>query len=248
MTTILEQFNEGKRQQLFDKVYQARQNFYEQHFGKLPNHIQKIGHLFGVWPSGGLFIIPATQLNAMGNGLWVYSSFGMSNADMPTSLAVREGSYQQVKNEFGQVIDEKTELIYKQPNVMPQGWAGYGHELLIVTRESADWALWVLQWAVGAELIHDVEFLDRVANNDGFTVEQVKIDYDRYANIFINLAEAPLPTHMNLPNGQARFLVITPISDAEMHYSFEHGRKALLEKLKAQGNWQIADLNRPSVV
>lgn len=167
---------------------------------------------------------------------------------MPTSVAIKEGSYQQSKDEMGRVIDDRMELVYKQPHVLPAGLAGYGHELLIMTYEPVEWALWILQWAVGAELIHDIEFLDRVVNNDGLTIEQVKIDYDRYANIFINLAEPPLPTHLALPNGEVRFLVITMITDAEMQFSFEHGRKALLERLKQQGNWQIADLNRPSVV
>ncbi len=66
----------------WDKVYEKRSEYFRQHIGQFPNDILKIAQLFGVWPGGGLFVIHATSIGA---DIWAHCTFGLSNADMPTS-------------------------------------------------------------------------------------------------------------------------------------------------------------------
>jgi len=50
-------------------------------------------------------------------------------------------------------------------------------------------------------------------------------------NVLIYKAQKPLPTGINLPNGNMQFLVSTVITDQEMQWSIKHGRDVLLKKL-----------------
>lgn len=45
--TIIDKYHQAKQQQLFDRVYQIRQDFYEAHIGQLPDDIQKFGIFLG---------------------------------------------------------------------------------------------------------------------------------------------------------------------------------------------------------
>ncbi len=45
---------------------------------------------------------------------------------------------------------------------MPAGRAGYGYEMVMLTRENAAWPLYYLQWAVNAEIGNDAGLLERV--------------------------------------------------------------------------------------
>src|SRR5262249_49147792 len=74
-------------EKLWREVYDARQKYYESSFGKLPKDILKMVNMAGVWPGGGLFVIPATKL---GPNLWVYTTFGFTNPDMPTTVTIAD--------------------------------------------------------------------------------------------------------------------------------------------------------------
>lgn len=219
----------------WQEVYDARAAFYEQHFGPLPDDILKLGHLFGVWPGGGLYVIPATKL---GEGAYVYTTFGLTNPDMPTTTTLIECDEEH--DEQGRPTRTSTSLGPKQPAETPEGAAGYGYELLIVAHENAEWPLWVLQWAVGAELLSDAGILGRVEEFDGLTVEGIQVGCGDEANLLIAKARSPLPAGVQLPNGKMELLIATVITDDEMQWAMENGRAALLDRLAETGSGQTS--------
>jgi hypothetical protein len=112
-------------ERLWLEVYDARQRYFESVLGPLPGDILKMLNMTGVWPRGGLYIIPASKI---GGDVWVYTTFGLSNHDMPTGIAL-------TKTEFadGKV---NTALEKREPAARAPGAAGYGYEILLATRAS----------------------------------------------------------------------------------------------------------------
>ncbi len=222
------------------QVYDARATMFDAAFGKLPDDIQKLGDLIGVWPGGGLYIIPAPRLAPEAV---VYTSFGLTNPDMPTTVTATP-----VPSAGGDGRSVQVQLSKKE-NLRPAtDWPGYGYEIIVVTKEPGQWPLWLLQWAVKAELIGDADFRGRVEKYQGMTVEAIQIGEHASANILIAPARPPLLTSLALPNGHATMLVATVITEEEMLWSKTHGRDALLDALQQAGIGQFSNLDRPSVV
>lgn len=231
---------------LWQAAYAAREGWYQREFGRFPSDILKMRNLFGVWPGGGLYALPADHVAP---GLWLYTTFGFSNPDMP-ARAISTGSANEA-DEQGRVVRSSGTLEPKPPGtvvVPPVGAAGYGYEFALVARDSVQWPLWVLQWAANAELLHDAGLLERVEKHDGLTVQDIEIDGGRCVNLLIAKARAPLPSGTTLPNGRMDLVVATVITAEEMLWSMEHGRGALLERLVAAGTGQVSELDRASVV
>jgi hypothetical protein len=233
---------ESADEAFWNEVYRARQAFFESRFGPLPDDILKLGHLFGVWPGGGLFVVPARRLSA---NLWIHTTFGLSNADMPTGVTASDVEVE--RDEKGRVGKTSTTLRSKTPAQTSDGAAGYGYEIMVVTRDKCEWPLWFLQWAVNAELLHDAGILDRVEQYDGLTIEEIRVGEDEEVNVLIAKAVDPLPSGTTLPNGKLQLLIATTITAEEMNWSMENGRGALLEKLKHEGIGQVSVRDRPSV-
>ena len=227
-------------------AYAARSAWYEREFGRFPSDILKMRNLFGVWPGGGLYALPADHVAP---GLWLYTTFGFSNPDMPARAV--STNVENAQDELGRVTSTKATLRAKPPEtivVPPPGAAGYGYEFALVARDSVQWPLWVLQWAANAELLHDAGILARVDKHDGLTVQDIEIDDGRSVNLLIARARAPLPAGTDLPNGRMDLLVATVITAEEMHWSIQNGRGALLDKLMAAGVGQVSTLARAPVV
>ena len=227
----------------WQQVYSARAEYFAEHIGRLPDDILKIGHMFGIWPGGGLYVIPAKKI---GFDAWVYTTFGFTNPDMPASTQVADVSTE--TDALGRVTETTGTLQAKAKAVAPAGVAGYGYELLVLTREEARWPLWILQWSANAEILNDAGILDRVNKYSGLTIDGVQVGESESVNLLIAKARQPLPTGTDLPNGKMELLVATVITDEEMHWSMEHGRQALLDKLVAEGVGQFSVRNRDSVV
>ncbi|SFD21207.1 suppressor of fused domain protein [Collimonas sp. OK412] len=227
---------------LWQQVYDARVKIFEENFGELPQDILKLGDLFGVWPGGGLFAIPA---NKFGDGAMVYTTFGLSNPDMPTDITVTD-----LKTESdGKRIVRTQSTLNKKDNIRPASdRPGYGYEIMVVTKEKAEWPLWLLQWAVKAELLRDADLLGRVEKYQGLTIEKIQVGDRSSVNILISKAKAPLAATADLPNGALELLVATVITDDEMQWSMQNGRDALLNALSAAEIGQFSILNRNSVV
>ena len=227
---------------LWQTVCDERSAFIEETIGKLPDDILKVGHLFGVWPGGGLYQIEAQKL---GNDTWVYTSFGLSNPDMPATSSIRNLN---VESQEGNATSTKMTLVPKENVPSYPGRPGYGYELMIATRKSEEWPLWILQWVVNAEILNDADLLGRANEYGGLTIEDVSIGAGKAVNLLIYKAESPLPRSIELSNGTAEMLVATTIADDEMKWSMTNGRQELLQLLLQAGIGQISDLERPSVL
>lgn len=222
--------------------YDARQKYFEKTVGPLPQDTLKILNMTGVWPGGGLYIIPAPGL---GQNLSVYTTFGFTNSDMPTTVQLSNFDLQSDERRATQAGGT---LSKKQPAPKRAGFAGYGYEILMVTQSNQQWPLNFLQWAVNAEIGHDAGLLDRVEKYDGLTIEQIQVGQGQMVNVLIAKALAPLPIGTLLPAGKMEVLVATTITPQEMKWSQTNGRGALLKKLQEAGVGQISIPNRQSVV
>src|SRR5690606_35150670 len=65
--------------QLWQDTYDARKQYFEGAVGPFPRDILKMINMIGIWPGGGLFVIPAP---GTGEGMAVYTTFGLSNPDL----------------------------------------------------------------------------------------------------------------------------------------------------------------------
>lgn len=234
---------EDPEDNFWQQVYAAREQYYREHFGPLPDDILKLGHMFGVWPGGGLYVFPGT---ALGSEIFVHTTFGLSNSDMPTSTSA--SNVEVKRDELGRITETSSRLQARPKAAVADGKAGYGYEIMVVTRDNAEWPLWFLQWAVNAEILHDTGFLDRVEKYDGLTIEQIRVGESDSVNVLIAKARSPLPTGIDLPNGRMDFLIATTIADEEMQWSMTNGRDTLLDRLQQAGVGQISDRTRESIV
>jgi hypothetical protein len=233
---------EEQQEQAWDAVYRARKQFFTESFGPLPNDIQKLMNLMGVWPGGGLFTYEATRRN----GLGISTTFGLTNYDMPTPVTLEQ--YEQKQDSAGRPGSFTSSLQARVPRWVPADRAGYGYELLILTPSPDNWPLLPLSWFTQMEILKDVNLVGRVDEYQGLTVESIKIgDGSQSADFLVTPALDPLPPAVKLPNGTMRLLVATRITREEMNFSLEQGRLKLLERLQQGGVRQVSDLRRASV-
>ncbi|MBO2671004.1 suppressor of fused domain protein [Shewanella algae] len=222
---------------LWDNVYDARTAVFEKKFGLFPDEILKLGHMTGVWPGGGLFKSKASEL---GEDLWLYTTFGLTNPDMPTQYLPQNINQTDGNIELTLTKKETVPVYPERP--------GYGYEIIVLTQGEADWPLGLLQWAVNAEMLNDADLLGRVKKYNGLTIEDVMVGDGDYVNVLITQAHSPLPGSFTLPNGEGQLLIATVITDDEMAWSMKNGRDKLLTKLLASNDKQVSVINRPSVL
>jgi hypothetical protein len=230
-----------RNEELWNQVYDARHAYFESTIGPLPDDILKMMNMTGIWPGGGLFVIPASRL---GPDIWAYTTFGFTNPDMPATVTASDVHIE--SDAKGLPLKMTGKLSPKIPAPSVPGSAGYGYEILILTNGRAEWPLSFLQWAVNAELAHDAGLLDRVEKHAGLTVEEIEVGTVRPIDVLIAKARPPLPGPAQLPNGTMQILAATTITPEEMKWSFDHGRAALLERLARAGIGQISDPGRIS--
>ena len=228
-------------EQVWQDAYAARQSYFERTVGPLPGDIQRMLSMTGVWPGGGLFVIPAAKL---GQHMSVYTTFGLTNPDMPTSVRMSEFQLESSSH----ARQARGKLQKREPAHAPPGAAGYGYEIFVVAQQEQKWPLMFLQWAVTAEIEHDVGFLARIEKHDGLTVEEIDVGYELRINVLIAKVRPPLPIGTRLPNGAMELLVATTITQEEMRWSMTGGRGVLLQRLQDAGVGQISIPGRPSVV
>ncbi|MFZ6643498.1 suppressor of fused domain protein [Undibacterium sp. TC4M20W] len=233
---------EEKDEQLWQAVYEARAAAYTEQFGPLPDDILKVMNLNVVWPGGGLYQLAAPQLSPTS---WLTSSFGLSNPDMPTTVATEDVVVEH--DELGRPVKTSMQIKGKDKVATYPGRPGYGYEFMVLTHGQAEWPLWLLQWAVNSEIQQDVDFLGRVDKYQGMTVEDIYVGGEQMVNILITRARAPLPATFKLPNGEMNLLVATTITDDEMIWSKSNGRNALMNILQKSGVGQFSKPDRPSV-
>lgn len=215
--------------------YEARASFFAASVGPLPEQIQKMVTLTGVWPGGGFFVIPAAHLASASS---LYTTFGLSNPDMPAKTRLRESPAKA----------EQDTLEPQPPAAAEPDVAGYGYELAVLAHPDEKWPIGFLQWAVDAEIVNDVGLLRQVEAKGGLTIENVRIGAARPLHVVITKARPPLPPGGDLPAGRMTLLIATAITSEEARWSIDHGSSALLEKLVEAGVGQRSSLDRASVV
>ncbi len=227
----------------WQQAYDSRIAYYEKYIGQFPDDILKMGNMTGVWPGGGLFVLPADKI---GKGLWAYTTFGMTNPDMPASTMMED--YKIETDEQGRASKYSGTLQSKEQAKSSEGSAGYGYEMLLIAKENAEWPLWFMQWSANAEILNDAGILDRVEKYQGLTVQDIQVGENESINVLIAKAQSPLPTGIHLPNGKMDLLIATVITDDEMQWSMDNGREELLARLIESGVGQVSDRNRKSVL
>ena len=128
-------FAQNSSEKEWQQVYDAREAIYEKNIGKLPNDIMKAPNLFGIWPGGGFYVIPADKIK---KGLWVYSTFGFTNSDMPSTVTATEIEVEH--DNQGRVISSSSKLEKKSETIPLSGKAGHGYEVLMIAKENAELA------------------------------------------------------------------------------------------------------------
>lgn len=232
----------------WSEVAATRSTYYRQAFGDLPprNRLRLV-NLLGIWDDSALYAIEASRL---GKDIWAYSTFGLSNADMPARVGIPEPDA--VLDDLGRVTGAGAtqSLCTRQPAQAPSGAAGYGYELVVLARREAAWPLHVLNWAVSAEVFHDMGMLARVESAQAFTVRDVSVGPGPQDKVCLLIAKPlpPLPCGTQLPNGRMQILIATVITREEMSWSRRHGAEALLARLVSAGIGQYSDRDRPPVL
>ncbi len=226
----------------WQSTHDARERYFETTIGPVPADMQTMPDMAGLWPGGGLHAIPAARL---GKGLTVYTTCGLSNADMPASAQHAHVQFNGVAAGPGAA---KAAVQQKVPAPHRLGAAGYGYEMMVLADEGQKWPLGLLQWAVHAEITKDTGLLGRVETDKGITIERLDIGWSAPVNVLITKAEKPLPEGITLPAGKMELLVATLITDDEMRWSVKHGRMALALKLQEAGIGQRSDPARASVI
>jgi hypothetical protein len=232
----------------WSEVAETRSTYYRQAFGDLPRRNRlRLVNLVGIWDDSALYSIEATRL---GKDVWAYTTFGLSNSDMPSKVGIPDP--EEILDDFGRVTGAGVSQPRRtrEPAQAPLGSAGYGYELLVLARQDASWPLHVLNWAVSAEVFHDIGLLARVESADAFTVRDVSIGPGPADKVCLLIAKPlpPLPCGTQLPNGRMQILVATVITREEMAWSRRHGAPALLARLVRAGIGQYSDRGRPSVL
>ena len=227
---------EEKDSAYMSQVYDNRMELYAKKFRNgepLADVIIKMQNLFGVWPMGGLVAFQSST--ALENDCHVMSTFGLTNPDMPANMtsspAPKGGFFWNAK---------------ETPPLPRIGMAGYGYEFLIMTREPADWAKFLLNAACNNQLLGDVDFLSSVEALGAVTMGNMPAGDDKEVSVLMRETEK-IPGEQ-LVNGKMKFLVITVITEEEVKYRLEHGLEALVELLDKNGVGHISDLDRPSAV
>lgn len=233
---------DSEADELFDRVYEAREAFFEDHFGIMPPDVLKLNNMMGVWPGGCLVQIDATELP---DEPCVTATFGLTNPDMPASVRSEDVVHEERTEGDKLLRSTSMRLVARDRVQLPPGLAGYGYEILVITPEQYDWPTLFLSWFVTNEINHDTGWLQRVEQDGAIVVKTPLRDYPRL-KMLIAKAAPPIPESFNLPNGKAHLLVATSITEAEYVYATTAGAPAVLECMLKHGPGQTSIIFRPS--
>ena len=110
----------------------------------------------------------------------------------------------------------------------------------MLTPRPQRWPLQFMNWAVPAEMLHDIRFLDGVMDHGGLTIEDVGLGGGATCDFLIAPARHLVPPEHDLPNGRMHLLVATAITRDQMQFGRTHGWPALLKRLIDEGPGQVS--------
>jgi hypothetical protein len=219
-----------------EHVENARGDLYERLFGPLPDTASALQNLMGVWPGGRLLQIEGRQVA----GLTATVSDGLTNPGLPPGVRVESQDSREEHDARFIRREQTTQLTPAPARHVTPGLAGYGYELVVLTPRPQRWPLQFMNWAVPAEMLHDIRFLDGVMEHGGLTIEDVGLGDDASCDFLIAPARHLLPAEHMLPNGRMHLLVVTAITREQMEYGRRHGCPALLKRLLDEGPGQVS--------
>ena len=233
--------NKKEEEKLWDKVYAERKVIWEKSFGAFPSEIQRLNNLMGIWPGGCLVQMFSRKLG----GLWVTSSFGLTNPDMPANI---QSEYHRINNSKDGSVRYIQAISARVPKEIDKTRAGYGYEIAIITKEDGMWPYSFVNAIVQMEILNDIGLLEMVQEIGAVTIDRVKISETDYGNFIIFEAPSNLINEFKLLNGKGKLLLGMAITDNEMNYVLLNGQKKLLELLTSIDSFPIGDLNRESIL
>lgn len=226
-------------EQIWQETYEARQQFFYDHVGSVPPEIQKLMTVH--WPGGGIFDIEESKIT----NTRIFSSFGLSNPDMPSSVRIDE--FKRV--EEGDSVKFNSTLKSNIPRFVHPELAGYGYELMLLSGDEDDRFIVPVIWFIESEINHDLDLLGRVLQADGVTIQDVNVGSGQgLADFVVYPAIDVMPSTCVLPNGTMHLLVATYITRAEMDFGRSEGRDALMKKLMDSGVGQVSKFGRDSII
>jgi tetratricopeptide (TPR) repeat protein len=225
------------------EVASARAQYFESLIGPLPTESVALRNLRGVW-TGKLIQFWGRRLN----DVWVTSSFGLTNCDMPTRFRSEETKKERAETTNYINITATQTVKERDPLILPPELAGYGYEILLLTDCEEIWPIYFLNMVVPCEILHDIELLRQVRKFEGLTIEAANIYGVGELHFLVMPATGRLPSKLELPNGEMHLLIATRITRAEMEYGNKYGRRALLEQLTKAGLGQMSIVDRPSIL
>jgi hypothetical protein len=131
----------------------------------------------------------------------------------------------------------------------PSGHSGTGFELMLCTKERADWAVpvlhhlmaWQLLVATGAVSGQPLAPAQRVPLGGS-------VDGSKNGAITWALVEAPshLEPTFELPSGKVEWLLLVGATEKEIEFARATDQKVLVARLQADGIWPLTDVARAS--
>lgn len=225
----------SRQERQWDEVYSRREALYAHWFGPISGDVQKLMNLIGVWPGGCL-----VQIQSPKHKLWVTSSFGLTNADMPATTLNEQFAAEDSAD--GTSTKYSMRLVARPPQPIPLGRAGYGYEILLFTPQPPQWPLMFLDWSVQAEILQDIDLLGRIKKYGALTVESISLG-DQSGDFLIAPLHNFAPGKADLPNGTMELLAATLVTRAQMEFGRKHGGPALLKQILARPELQASPTN-----
>lgn len=234
----------SEEDELFDRVCEAREEFFEDTFGVMPSDVLKLNNMMGVWPGGCLVQIEADHLQAQP---CVTATFGLTNPDMPATSRSEDIVHEERTEGDKLMRSTSMRLVARERVEVPAGLAGYGYEALVITPEQADWPTLFLSWFVTNEINHDAGWLQRVLLEGAVALKCPLRDYPRL-KLLLAKAAHPLPDSYMLPNGMMHLLIATSITESEYAFAQKAGAVELLHRLLQCPSGQTSVIFRSSCV
>ncbi len=241
-TDNIEAERDARDEAIWNRVYEERETFFQDHFGAIPQDINKLMTVH--WPGGGLFDFSQDCKLA---GKRVQVTCGLSNPDMPSSAYVAD--FERVDEPDGNK-SFNTRLARRVPAYVPPHWAGYGYEVGLILADPADTdSMAVLTWVVENELNDCRDIFGKIVEHGGITVQDLRLfDGSFFDFLFMPAQTESIPSTVQLSNGLMQMVIATRITRQERDFAKETSCGELLKHLIEAGVGQVTDLKRLSVI
>ncbi|MGE3172973.1 MAG: suppressor of fused domain protein [Planctomycetota bacterium] len=140
----------------------------------------------------------------------------------------------------------------QQPGRDPQGHSGTGFELVLCTKDRADWAVELLHHLMAWQLLIATGTIEgQPLGPDQRVPLGGPMDGTPGCPLTWVMVEAPesehMPSSFELASGKVDWLLLVGITEAEVGFARMQSQPALLERLHAAELWPVTDPRRESI-